>query len=94
MDIKPANFLVNSNRDLILIDWEQSRAWKYSLAPEADGSWDAKMQGLSHRMARAQNFQRQSLSMKNTAVLIGKTLPEVGLSGTCFHPGGNFILEP
>jgi len=31
MDIKPANFVVNANRDLVLIDWEQSGAWKYSL---------------------------------------------------------------
>lgn len=42
MDIKPANFVVNANKDLILIDWEQSGAWQYSLAPEADGSWDVK----------------------------------------------------
>ena len=26
MDIKPANFLVNANRNLILIDWEQNGA--------------------------------------------------------------------
>lgn len=42
MDIKPANFLVNGNRDLVLIDWEQSGAWQHTLAPEADGSWDVK----------------------------------------------------
>lgn len=42
MDIKPANLVVNANRDLILIDWEQSGAWQCSLAPEADGSWDVK----------------------------------------------------
>lgn len=40
MDIKPANFLVDDNQDLILIDWEQSGAPLYTLAPEADGSWD------------------------------------------------------
>ena len=40
MDIKPANFLVDDNRNLILIDWEQSAAPLYTLAPEADGSWD------------------------------------------------------
>jgi len=45
MDIKPANFVVNANRDLILLDWEQSGAWQYSLAPEADGSWDVKNSG-------------------------------------------------
>ena len=42
IDIKPANFVVDANRDLILIDWEQSGAWQYSLAPEADGFWDVK----------------------------------------------------
>jgi len=42
MDIKPANFLVDGNKDLLLIDWEQSGAWPHSLAPEADGSWDVR----------------------------------------------------
>jgi hypothetical protein len=42
MDIKPANFVVNANKDLILIDWEQSGAPLYTLAPEADGTWDVK----------------------------------------------------
>ena len=42
MDIKPANFILNSRKDLILIDWEQSGAALYTLAPEADGSWDVK----------------------------------------------------
>lgn len=51
MDIKPANFVVDANRDLVLIDWEQSGAWQYSLAPDADGSWDVKNAGnvLPHR---------------------------------------------
>ncbi|KAL8745462.1 MAG: hypothetical protein Q9190_002399 [Brigantiaea leucoxantha] len=42
MDIKPANFVLNAHKDLILIDWEQSGAPLYTLAPEADGSWDVK----------------------------------------------------
>lgn len=42
MDIKPANFLLDDNKDLILIDWEQSGAPLYILAPEADGSWDVE----------------------------------------------------
>ena len=42
IDIKPANFVLNSRKDLILIDWEQSGAVLYTLAPEADGSWDVK----------------------------------------------------
>lgn len=42
MNIKPANFIVNDKKDLILIDWEQSGAPPYTLAPEADGTWDVK----------------------------------------------------
>jgi hypothetical protein len=42
MDIKPANFVLDANKDLILIDWEQSGAPLYTLAPEADGSWDVE----------------------------------------------------
>lgn len=42
MDIKPANFVIDSNQDLILIDWEQSGAPLYTLAPEANGAWDVK----------------------------------------------------
>ncbi|TFB02038.1 hypothetical protein CCMA1212_005670 [Trichoderma ghanense] len=41
MDIKPANFLVNGHGDVVLIDWEQSGAPWYTLAPEANGEWDA-----------------------------------------------------
>lgn len=43
MDIKPANFVLNTNKDLILIDWEQRGAPSYTIAPEADGSWDVEM---------------------------------------------------
>ncbi|KAL8809761.1 MAG: hypothetical protein Q9200_003131 [Gallowayella weberi] len=42
MDIKPANIVLDARNDLILIDWEQSGAALYTLAPEADGSWDVK----------------------------------------------------
>jgi hypothetical protein len=42
MDIKPANLDLDSNKDLILIDWEQSGAPSYTLAPEANGSWDVE----------------------------------------------------
>ncbi|KAF2233622.1 kinase-like protein [Viridothelium virens] len=42
MDIKPANFLLNAENDVILIDWEQSGAPHYTLAPEADGTWDVR----------------------------------------------------
>lgn len=42
MDIKPANFVLSARKNLILIDWEQSGAALYTLAPEADGSWDVK----------------------------------------------------
>ena len=42
IDIKPASFVLNASKDLILIDWEQSGTALYTLAPEADGSWDVK----------------------------------------------------
>ena len=42
MNIKPANFVLKFRKDLIFIDWEQSGAALYTLAPEADGSWDVK----------------------------------------------------
>ena len=42
MDIKLENFILDSRKDLVLIDWEQSGANLSTLAPEADGSWDIK----------------------------------------------------
>ncbi|KAI9841273.1 MAG: hypothetical protein M1837_000809 [Sclerophora amabilis] len=45
MDIKPSNFVVDTNRALILVDWEQSGAALYTLAPEADGTWDVVEEG-------------------------------------------------
>lgn len=43
MDIKLGNFLLNDNKDLILIDWEQSGAPLSTLAPEANGCWDVEI---------------------------------------------------
>lgn len=43
-DIKPSNFLIDDNRDLILIDWAQSGASRCTIAPEADGSYDVEAQ--------------------------------------------------
>ncbi|KAL8724400.1 MAG: hypothetical protein Q9166_007971 [cf. Caloplaca sp. 2 TL-2023] len=42
MDIKPANLVLDADRNLMVVDWEQSGAALYTLAPEADGSWDVK----------------------------------------------------
>lgn len=42
MNIKSVNFVLNSRKDLILIDWEQSEAALYILALEVDGFWDVK----------------------------------------------------
>ena len=46
-DIKPSNFLINDNRDLILIGWEQSGATRCTIAPEANGSYDVEVQAGS-----------------------------------------------
>lgn len=46
-DIRPSNFLIDDNRDLVLIDWEQSGAPRCTLAPEADGSYDVEVQADS-----------------------------------------------
>ncbi|KAK4242745.1 hypothetical protein C8A03DRAFT_28975 [Achaetomium macrosporum] len=45
MDIKPGNFLIDGNKDLILCDWEQSDAPPTTLGPEADGTWDVAVVG-------------------------------------------------
>lgn len=42
MDIKPGNFLIDDDDNLLLIDWEQSDAPATTLAPEADGTWDVQ----------------------------------------------------
>ncbi len=42
MNIKPINFVLDSNQNLILIDWKQSGTSLYTLAPEANGSWNVK----------------------------------------------------
>lgn len=42
MDIKPGNFLIDDDDNLLLIDWEQSDAPATTLAPEADGTWDVR----------------------------------------------------
>ena len=42
MDIKPTNLVVNNSHSLVLVDWEQHRAPKCTIAPEADGTWDVK----------------------------------------------------
>ncbi|KFY34393.1 hypothetical protein V494_06808 [Pseudogymnoascus sp. VKM F-4513 (FW-928)] len=42
MDIKPGNFLLDEERNLVLIDWEQSGAPVTTAAPEIDGTWDVQ----------------------------------------------------
>lgn len=42
MDIKPGNFLLNADFNLVLIDWEQSDAPITTAAPEIDGTWDVE----------------------------------------------------
>lgn len=47
MDIKPGNFIIDDQENLILIDWEQSGAPATTLAPEADGTWDVEEQDMN-----------------------------------------------
>jgi serine/threonine protein kinase len=42
MDIKPDNFLLDTNFNLTLIDWEQCDASITTAAPEIDGTWDVE----------------------------------------------------
>lgn len=42
MDVQPSNFLLDSNSNLVLIDWEQNNATVMTAAPEIDGTWDAE----------------------------------------------------
>ena len=42
MDIKPGNFLLDEDSNLVLIDWEQSNAPATTAAPEIDGTWDVE----------------------------------------------------
>ena len=39
-DIKPGNFIVDEDDNLMLCDWEQYDASPKTLAPEADGTWE------------------------------------------------------
>lgn len=42
MDVKPGNFLIDADFDLVLIDWEQNDAPITTAAPEIDGTWDVE----------------------------------------------------
>ncbi|KAI9692025.1 MAG: hypothetical protein M1820_009600 [Bogoriella megaspora] len=42
MDIKPGNFLIDVDGNLVLIDWEQSDTPVTTAAPEIDGTWDVE----------------------------------------------------
>ena len=42
MDIKPENFLLDADFNLVLIDWEQSNALIITVAPEIDVTWDVE----------------------------------------------------
>ena len=42
MDIKPGNFLIDEDFNLVLIDWEQCDIPVTVAAPEIDGTWDVE----------------------------------------------------
>ncbi|ATY61772.1 kinase-like domain [Cordyceps militaris] len=48
MDIKPGNFILDDNSNVVLVDWEQNDAPVTTAAPEMDGTWDA--QEMSERL--------------------------------------------
>ncbi|KAK4203555.1 hypothetical protein QBC40DRAFT_274512 [Triangularia verruculosa] len=57
MDIKPGNFIIDRNSDLVLCDWEQSDAPPTTLAPEADGTWDVAVVGGDGGEAGGENSE-------------------------------------
>jgi hypothetical protein len=42
MDLKPGNFMIDADWNLVLIDWEQNDAPVTTAAPEIDGTWDVE----------------------------------------------------
>lgn len=42
MDIKPGNFLLDADFNLVLIDWERSDDPMTTAAPEIDGTWNVE----------------------------------------------------
>ncbi|KAL7937968.1 kinase-like domain-containing protein [Trichoderma chlorosporum] len=61
MDIKPGNFLIDYEKNLILIDWEQSGAPATTLAPEADGTWDVEEQDTELVYTRYTGPERRNM---------------------------------
>ncbi|KAH8744314.1 kinase-like domain-containing protein [Diaporthe sp. PMI_573] len=63
MDVKPGNFILDEDSNLVLIDWEQSDAPVTTAAPEIDGTWDAEevqvqaADGMSSKALRYTKYQ-------------------------------------
>lgn len=49
MDIKPRNFLIDQDNNLVLGDWEQKDAPAATIAPEVDGTWDVEVEEKAGR---------------------------------------------
>ena len=77
MDIKPGNFILDQNLDLVLIDWEQSDAPVTTAAPEIDGTWDAEE--VREQAAHAKFFLKLS-DTQNTKDRNGGTCPKMHLT--------------
>ncbi|KAF0326611.1 nima-related kinase 5 [Colletotrichum asianum] len=58
MDIKPGNFLIDQDGNLVLGDWEQTDAPTTTIAPEADGTWDVEIEGGGGPVGNGLNRQR------------------------------------
>ncbi|KAI8153485.1 hypothetical protein K4K49_008574 [Colletotrichum sp. SAR 10_70] len=58
MDIKPGNFLIDQDGNLVLGDWEQTDAPTTTIAPEADGTWDVEIEGGGGPVGKGLNRPR------------------------------------
>ncbi|KAI4114213.1 MAG: hypothetical protein LQ345_004977 [Seirophora villosa] len=77
MDIKVSNFLLDADRNLLLIDWEQSGAALHTLAPEADGSWMGHQSGGRRILIFWDGGLSSTEARTSTMVITAKILPGV-----------------
>jgi serine/threonine protein kinase len=97
MDIKPVNFVLDANKDLILIDWDSgNRAGHRCIPsyPRLTALGMSKRRGRDPHFTREQIWQRHSLYTRSIRVLIEKILPGVGQNGMSSQSGRSTVQEP